>query len=89
MPFRGATFRMTGGGESADVMLADVRDLSPVLRPADEQRFLLLFTAARDHQPANGIRKFRNGDFGEIDLFVSPIGQNAESLNYQVIINRL
>jgi hypothetical protein len=89
VPFRGATFAMTGGGGKVGVVLTDIRDLRPVLRPADEKRFMLLFTAARDHKPADGIRRFRNDNFGEIDLFVSPIGQSAESLTYQVIINRL
>lgn len=89
MPFVGATFRMTGAGHKVDVVLDDVRDLKPALRPADEKRFLLLFSAARDHEPADGIRRFRNAKFGQIDLFVSPIGPGSESVNYQVIINRL
>jgi hypothetical protein len=89
MPFVGATFRMTGGGEKADVVLAEISDLSPVLRPADEKRFSLLFTGARDHPPADGIRNFSNDEFGEIDMFVSPIGRRTGSLSYQVIVNRL
>jgi hypothetical protein len=88
-PFHGATFRMTGGAEKVDVVLAEIRDLNPVSRPADEKRFSLVFTAARDHPPVNGIRRFRNDRFGEIEMFVSPIGHSTESLRYQVIVNRL
>ena len=88
-PFQGATFQMTGGEEDVDVVLAEVGDLRPVRRPGDEKRFSLMFTAARGHAPADGIRKFRNKDFGEIDLFVSPVGRTTTHLDYQVIINRL
>jgi hypothetical protein len=88
-PFVGATFRLTGGPEDVDAVLAEVRDLSPVLRPADEKRFSLMFSAARNHTPVNGIRTFRHDDFGSIDMFVSPVGPIAQSVRYQVVINRL
>jgi hypothetical protein len=88
-PFVGATFRVTGGETNVDVVLAEVRDLRPVLRAADEKRFSLLFTAARQHVPADGIRTFRNHAFGAIDMFVSPVGPGTEPLRYQVVINRL
>jgi hypothetical protein len=80
---------MTGGGEDVNVVLTDVRELSPVRRPGDEDRYSLLFAAARGRVPADGIRRFRNEDFGQIDMFVSPTGQRTGPVNYQVIINRL
>ncbi len=89
VPFVGAAFRMTGGGEHVDVVLAEVRDLNPVLHAAYEKRFSLLFRAVSEHPPADGIRRFRNDEFGEIDMFVSAIGHGTETAKYQVVINRL
>src|SRR5271168_2154749 len=44
-PFLGSTFRMTGAGDDADVVLTEISDLRPVARANDNQRFALLFTA--------------------------------------------
>lgn len=88
-PFVGSAFQMTHGREHVDVVLTEVGDLTPVLQSGDEKRFALFFAAARADAPADGIRTFRNSDFGELDLFVSPVGRSADSLRYQVIVNRL
>jgi hypothetical protein len=88
-PFRGSTFRMTGAGEDVDVVLTEINDLRPVLRVNDERRFALLFVASPSEAPANGIRTFGHDDFGDIALFVSPVGRVAGALRYQAIINRL
>jgi hypothetical protein len=88
-PFRGATFQMASGTDAVDVVLTEISELKPVLRPDDEKRFALLFVAARDHAPADGIRTFRRAGFGEIDLFVSPVGRPVNAVHYQAIVNRL
>jgi len=80
---------MTDGHDHVDVVLTEVADLDPVLRTGDEKRFMLLFAAARNHTLVDGIRTFRHPGFGEIDMFVSPVGPRTASLRYQVIVNRL
>jgi hypothetical protein len=88
-PFAGETFRMTDGHANVDVVLTDVMDLDPVLRSNDEKRFVLVFAAAHSHPLADGIRKFRHPGFGEVDMFVSPVGRRIDPIRYQVIVNRL
>ncbi|HEY6787404.1 MAG TPA: hypothetical protein VI365_08835 [Trebonia sp.] len=88
-PFLGSTFRMTGAGDDADVVLTEISDLRPAARANDNQRFALLFTAAHGHGPADGTRTFTRAGFGAIDLFVSPVGAGAEARHYEAIINRL
>ena len=87
-PFRGATFRMTGAGDDVSVVLTDISDLSPVVRPGDEKRFALMFVAPISHSAADGIRTFSRDGFGHIDLFVSPVGRSVMARHYQAIINR-
>lgn len=86
--FRGATFRMTGAGDDVRVVLAEISDLRPAVRPDDEDRFSLMFVAPGSHSAADGIRKFSRPGFGEINLFVSPVGRSAKVRHYQAIINR-
>jgi hypothetical protein len=88
-PFLGSTFRMTGAGDDADVVLTEISDLRPAPRANDSQRFALLFTAAHGHGPADGTRTFTRAGFGAIDLFVSPVGAGTGTRHYEAIINRL
>lgn len=87
-PHRGATFRMTGAGADVKVVLTEISDLRPTVRPDDENRFSLMFVAPMGHSAADGIRKFSRAGFGDIDLFVSPVGRSAKARHYQAIINR-
>jgi len=87
-PFLGSTFRMTGAGDDADVVLTEISDLRPVARANDDRRFALLFTAPAGHGPADGTRTFSRGGFGAIDLFVSSVGAGAGARHYEAIINR-
>jgi len=88
-PFVGATFHLTDGHEDVRVVLTGIRDLTPVLRAGDQNRYVLMFAAAGQHTVADGIRRFRAVGFGEIDMFVSPAGQRSDPIRYQVIVNRL
>jgi len=87
-PFLGSSFRMTGAGDDADVVLTEISDLRPAARANDERRFALLFTAPHGHGPADGTRTFSRPGFGAIDLFVSPVGAGTGARHYEAIINR-
>jgi hypothetical protein len=88
-PFVGAPFRLTGDGDDAEVVLAEIGDLRPVLRPGDEGRFSLLFAARRGQPAADGIRTLSSHRFGAVRLFVAPVGRGGQERCYQAIINRL
>jgi hypothetical protein len=88
-PLVGARLRMTGGGDDAHVVLAQVGDLFPVLRPDDQNRFSLMFTIPRGrHRPSPGIRTFHHPLIGHVQLFVSPVGRGRKALHYEAVINR-
>jgi hypothetical protein len=87
-PLLGASFRMTGDGQDLDVVLAQISNLTPVMRADDPNRFALLLEAPMDHAPSEGIRTFQNDDFGEVDLFVSPVDRGVEARRYEAVINR-
>jgi hypothetical protein len=80
---------MTGAGEDVDVVLTEVGDLKPVARPDDASRFSLVFAAPAGHTRADGIRTFSRDGFGTVELFVSPVGPDAEDRPYEAVINRL
>jgi hypothetical protein len=88
VPVLGSTFRMTGDGHDVDVVLAQITDLSPVLRAADQDRFALLFDVSVGQPLASGIRTFHNDDVGEVSLFVSPVDRGIKAGHYEAIINR-
>ncbi len=88
MPVLGATLRMSGGGEDRDVVLAEITDLSPVLRADDEDRFSLLLHAHGSHKPSSGIRTLQHASIGRVALFVHPVGGAVKPVHYQAVINR-
>jgi hypothetical protein len=87
-PLVGATFRMTGGGDDLDVVLAEINDLVPLLRAHDERRFALRFDAPRGHRRTEGIRTLHHRQVGNVVMFVSPVDRGAKALHYQAVINR-
>jgi hypothetical protein len=87
-PIVGAKLKMTGGGNDVDVVLSEITDLVPRLRPDDPNRFALVFTAPRDHRPTSGIRTLQHDAFGQVALFVSPVDRGVKAHHYEAVINR-
>jgi hypothetical protein len=87
-PVLGATLRMTGGGDDVDVVLAEITDLSPVLRADDEDRFALLLHARGSHRLRAGTKTLRHHDLGAVALFISPVDRGVEPAHYEAVINR-
>jgi hypothetical protein len=87
-PLVGAQLRMTGGGVDARVVLAEVSDLSPVLRPHDPDRFSLLFRVPRGHHVSPGIRTFHHPHLGRVALFVSPVDRGIKARHFEAVVNR-
>lgn len=87
-PLLGARLRMTAPAGDLHVVLSEIGDLIPKLEANDPNRFALLFTAARDHQPTSGIRTFTHRQLGQVALFVSPVDRGVDGLHYEAVINR-
>jgi hypothetical protein len=86
-PILGATLRVGSRLDSVEVVLAEITDLSPVLRADDPHRFALLLHAHGSHRRVSGIRTIHHDDLGDVTLFVSPVGRAVRPAHYEVIIN--
>lgn len=86
---KGSTFRLVPGeGEPRDLVLAEVESLSPETAPPAGRRapFSLVFQdpgpPGSHHQ---GIYRLEHPELGALDLFLVPIGPDAEGMRYQAI----
>jgi hypothetical protein len=88
-PLLGATFRMTGGGDDFDVVLAEINDVVPVLRPNDQNRFAAVFSAPAGRQRTQGIRSLYHPNIGHIALFVASVDRGVEASRYEAVVNHV
>lgn len=87
-PLLGTTFSMSGDGDSFDVVLAEINDLAPIRRAADERRFSLVFTAPVGRPRSQGVRTFRQPHVRDVVLFVSSVDRGVQSVRYEAVVNR-
>jgi hypothetical protein len=88
VPLVGDTFEIIHQGGSLPVVLRQVTDLKPTLRPGAEDQFSLMFTDAR-LRPAlqDGTYGISHPRHGRIALFVTPIDRPQTTQHYQAVIN--
>jgi hypothetical protein len=89
VPLVGDTFEIIHERGSLPVVLRQVSDLKPTLRPGAEDQFSLMFTDAR-LRPAlqEGTYGIRHARQGRIALFVAPVDRPQTTQHYQAIINQ-
>jgi hypothetical protein len=87
-PLLGDAFRMTGGGDDVEVVLAEINNILSSRQTADDDRFALVFRAPVDHARTEGIRTFRHPKIGHVSMFVAPIDRGVKALRYEAVINR-
>ncbi len=66
--------------------LVDVRER---LKLPHQESFALLFRGPVQYFMPQGIHQLNHGSLGEIDLFLVPVGQDAEGYQYEADFNRL
>ncbi len=54
-------------------------------RPGHRRPFSLRFRGPATAAPAQGIRRLAHGELGELEIFLVPIGADAESTTYQAV----
>ncbi len=54
-----------------------------------QESFALLFRGPAQHFLPQGIHKLNHSRLGEIDLFLVPVGQDAEGFQYEAVFNHL
>lgn len=88
LPLLGRTFGIAHDGRSLDVVLRQVSDLKPTVRPGAERQFSLMFTGSglRPVLP-QGTYTVSHPRRGRISLFVVPVGRHGRTQQYQAIIN--
>ena len=80
------TFRMHyGGPEPAPLELISATDLGSTPR---QIQFSLIFRAPGDAPLRQGVYRVDHDKIGSIDLFLVPIGKDANGVEYQAVFNR-
>ena len=79
------SFRVQIAADRAvDLVLTEASSPSPTGNP-----FSLIFSGPRDPLLAQATHPFEHASLGRFDMFICPIGQNAESTTYQAVFHRL
>jgi hypothetical protein len=88
VPLLGETFEIVHADGALPVVLRQVSDLEPAVRPGCEDEFSLMFTDARLRPPLEqGIHVISHARQGQIALFVAPVERRQTVQRYQVIVN--
>lgn len=87
-PLVGRTFEMAGDGVVHRAILAEVNDVLPASARGDENRFSLVFHAARNARVGEGIKQFRHRELGTVSLFAAPIDRGVKARRLEAVINR-
>jgi hypothetical protein len=66
--------------------LVEVSDLKESPR---QSRFSITFAGPVDDSVGQGLYKMSHGRIGEFELFIVPVGKNAEVFFYEAVFNRL
>lgn len=88
LPLLGRTFRIAHEQGSLTVVLHQVSDLKPTVRPGAEDQFSLIFAHSGRH-PALAQETYSISRLGRgrISLFVVPVGHSETVQYYQAIID--
>jgi hypothetical protein len=73
-------------GTAVDLKLVEVSDLKESPR---QSRFSLIFSGPMHTMIGQGLYKMTHERMGEFELFIVPVGMNAEVLLYEAVFNRL
>lgn len=88
LPLLGQTFRIAHDAGSLSVVLRQVSDLKPTVRPGAEDQFSLIFTDSWLRPVlSQGTYSVSHSGRGRISLFVVPVGRGGTVQRYQAIID--
>ncbi len=82
-----SNFRVLGAeGEACEIALIELREG----RAADRQeQFALTFRGPRERFLGQGTLPMEHPALGRFDLFLAPVGQEADGFLYEAVFNRL
>lgn len=72
--------------EAIEAELTEVTELSLTDRQA---RFAIIFRTPNEPFLGQGLHKFDHDRMGPFELFIVPVGQDAEGTDYEAIFNRV
>ncbi len=87
----GKTFKISeqSGGACLSADLIEVKSLRKEEQGADDKRepFSIIFRGPNEPVLAQGIHKLEQEDFGQVELFLVPIGPDATGMCYEAVFN--
>jgi hypothetical protein len=87
-PHVGRVFRLEADLEAMDVTLTEAAAIgAPTTDDSTRQAFSLVFTGPGESVLPQRIYRLTHPEMGELDLFLVPIGSDAEGTRYQAIFN--
>jgi hypothetical protein len=88
VPGLGARFQATGAAGTYPLDLVDILDVTPTTGGDPERSFNLIFTAAGDATPREGLYRLSSSAVPAADLFLSPVGNHSRRRDFQALVNR-
>lgn len=87
-PHVGRIFRLEAESEAMDVTLTEAAAIgAPAADDSMRQAFSLVFIGPGESVLPQRIYRLTHPEMGELDLFLVPIGSDAEGTRYQAIFN--
>ena len=85
-PHVNSKFQVTNDeGATVDVEMVETFELTDI---PTQERFSLIFRSGLERILAQGTYQFSHPELGELELFIVPIRQDAESRYYEAAFNR-
>jgi len=83
---RNETFRVSSGGATHELLLIEANALGAGSGgPAGRAPFSLVFRGPRDAALAQQVHPLEHADLGVLEVFLVPIGPDAEGPRYEVV----
>lgn len=87
-PHIGTAFAVADGERLVDARLSEVRAMPKYAGPAALRTpFSLLFRAPEQHIMPQGIYRLSHAAMGDLDIFIVPIGRDADGVTYEASFN--
>jgi Domain of unknown function (DUF6916) len=84
-PFVEQTFMVSTAEGSFEARLIEVAPMGQTPGPNGRQAFSLVLRGPQADEPRQGIYRVAHGELGTLDLFLVPIGSDAQGTKYEAV----
>lgn len=82
-PLVGDVFTITGEPQAVKLVLGSATTLGP--RPGGRDPFTLVFRGPTEPSLPQATYRLEHAELGALEIFIVPIGQDADSMSYEAI----